>query len=167
MLNATYEPLKVISWQRAVLLFFQGKAEIVENYDRTIRSPSAAMNVPAVIRLRRFVKVSHTRTKVKFSRKTLFRRDRHQCQYCGTEMSPVDLTLDHIVPVCQGGATTWENLVTACKPCNYKKGGRTPHQANMGLLKSGRVPYWSPVTTVLLSLTEPTPKSWKTYLYGA
>ena len=110
LLNATFEPLKVIPWERAVTLLFQEKAELVGNYQRLIKSQKADMYVPAVIRLKKSINTYRFMQNVIFSRKTIFVRDRHKCQYCGHIFQPKDLTLDHIVPVCQGGATTWENL---------------------------------------------------------
>jgi 5-methylcytosine-specific restriction endonuclease McrA len=166
LLNASYEPLRVISWQRAVLLFFQDKAEIVDSYGRRIRSVSTAMPVPAVVRLRKMVRPHKFQTQVKFSRKTVFTRDGHTCQYCGEKVAPKDLTLDHVKPVCQGGLTTWDNLVSACKPCNYKKAGRTPEQAGLKLKNNGKKPYWSPAVMVMLSLSENPPEVWKNYLYS-
>ena len=165
LLNATYEPLKIVSWQRALHLFFQDKVDVVETYERDIRSVRTVIKAPAVIRLRKMVRLHHVTRQAKFSRSTIFMRDRHQCQYCGEEKPAGDLTLDHILPVCQGGPTTWDNIVTACQPCNYRKADRTPEQAGMALLSTVKRPHWSPAILVMLGMPTNTPETWDTYLY--
>jgi 5-methylcytosine-specific restriction endonuclease McrA len=101
--------------------------DIINHYEREVRSPTSAMKLPSVIALRQYVKPSQHPA---FTRFNLFLRDRFSCQYCG---SLHDLTFDHVIPRAQGGRTTWENVATACAPCNLKKGGRTPKQARMAL----------------------------------
>ena len=133
LLNATFEPLKIISWQRAVTLLFLGKADLVEAYDEVIRGISASVAMPSVVRLRRYAR--HDR-RVKFSRCNVYRRDDYTCQYCGRRMRT--LTLDHVVPRRYGGPHTWTNLVAACSPCNRRKGGKMPAEAEMVLR---RLPY--------------------------
>ncbi|TAK15112.1 MAG: HNH endonuclease, partial [Rhizorhabdus sp.] len=103
-------------------------------YDREVRSPNFAMRLPSVIALRQYVKQSDNPA---FTRFNLFLRDRFSCQYCG---SLQDLTFDHVIPRAQGGRTTWENVATACAPCNLRKGGRTPRQAGMRLFEIARRP---------------------------
>ncbi|WP_374942079.1 HNH endonuclease [Sphingomonas sp.] len=123
----SYYPLSVWPWQTAVKAVFLDRVDIVSHYEREVRSASLALKLPSVIALKQFVKPSQFPA---FTRFNLFLRDRFTCQYCG---SPKDLTFDHVVPRAQGGRTTWENVVTACAPCNLKKGGRTPKQARMPL----------------------------------
>ena len=165
LLNASYEPLKVVPWQRAVHLFFQGKVEVVESYGRDIRSARLSMKVPAVVRLYRMVLFHHTRRLVKFSRETIFARDRYSCQYCGQTFAPEFLTFDHVIPVAQGGTKTWENIVTACRPCNHRKSGMTPEQA--GMILRGRVsrPHWSPAIMVMMTVSGEPPKLLEDYLF--
>ena len=132
MLNAdytplSYYPLSLWPWQTAVKAVFLDRVTIVENYERQIHSPTRTMPIPSVIALRQYVKPSQYPA---FTRFNLFLRDRFACQYCG---SGKDLTFDHVVPRRLGGRTSWENVATACAPCNLKKGGRTPAQANMPL----------------------------------
>jgi len=107
---------------------FLDRVTIVEEYDREIRSARTAMRLPSVISLKTFVQPSRQPA---FTRFNVFLRDRFTCQYCG---SREDLTFDHVIPRAKGGQTTWENVATACAPCNMKKGGRTPAQARMPLL---------------------------------
>ena len=123
----SYYPLSVWPWQTAVKAVFLDRVDIVAHYEREVRSPTAKVKLPSVIALKQFVKPSQFPA---FTRFNLFLRDRFSCQYCGSHR---DLTFDHVIPRAQGGRTTWENVVTACAPCNLKKGGRTPRQANMPL----------------------------------
>lgn len=166
LLNATYEPLQVVSWQRAIRMLFQQKAEVVENYAREIRSVRFAMKVPSVIRLIHFVQVHRAHHQVKLSRVNLFARDRFRCQYCGRRPPTSLLTYDHILPVARGGRKTWENIVTACIPCNHRKGNRTPEEAGMALLKKPLAPNSFPIRIQLLFQRLQTPDSWKSYIFS-
>ncbi len=123
----SYYPLSLWPWQTAIKAVFLDRVAIVESYEREVHSPSAAMRIPSVIALKQYVKPSEYPA---FTRFNLFLRDKFACQYCG---SPKHLTFDHVVPRRLGGRTTWENVATACSPCNLKKGGRTPRQAHMPL----------------------------------
>jgi len=160
LLNASYEPLKVISWQKAVTLFLSGKVEVVEEYEDNIRSVSFVIKAPAVVRLLRFVKMGQR--KPPLTRLNVIARDRFQCQYCGDELSPRDATLDHVKPRSQGGTTTWTNVVTCCSSCNRRKGGRTPREARMALLNTPVQPDWLPV--LRFRLNENVPESWLNFL---
>ncbi|HOO57633.1 MAG TPA: HNH endonuclease [bacterium] len=142
VLNASYEILNITRWQRAVCLIFSGKAEVLEEYDRTISSPSFQLRMPSVIRMNHYIK--KPRLRVPLSRNNIFMRDRYTCQYCGQVKSPQELTLDHIVPSSAGGESSWENLVTACKRCNLKKSNRTPEKAGMMLRRKPRAPHFTP-----------------------
>ncbi len=123
----SYYPLSLWPWQTAIKAVFLERVDVVESYEREVHSPSWAMRIPSVIALKQYVKPSENPA---FTRFNLFLRDRFSCQYCGTNK---DLTFDHVVPRRLGGRTTWENVATACAPCNLKKGGRTPEQARMPL----------------------------------
>ena len=123
----SYYPLSLWPWQTAIKAVFLDRVTIVESYDREVHSPSLDMAIPSVIALKQYVKHSEFPA---FTRFNLFLRDRFACQYCG---SPDTLTFDHVIPRRLGGKTTWENIATACAPCNMKKGGRTPQQAHMHL----------------------------------
>jgi len=123
----SYYPLSLWPWQTAVKAVFLDRVDIVEEYAREVHSANFAMKLPSVIALKQYVRPSQYPA---FTRFNLFLRDRFQCQYCG---SIKDLTFDHVIPRAQGGRTTWENVATACAPCNLKKGGRTPKQAHMSL----------------------------------
>src|SRR5210317_369217 len=124
LLNATYEPLRVISWKRAITLLTLDKVEVLETYDCVVRSVTLAIRLPAVVRLIHLVRFrKHT---IRFSRENIYIRDKYQCQYCAGSMNASDLTYDHVIPKSMGGKTAWENIVTCCLTCNKKKGGRTP-----------------------------------------
>jgi 5-methylcytosine-specific restriction endonuclease McrA len=132
VLNATYEPLNVVSLRRAVVLLLKDKAEILEAADQEIRSAGYSLPIPLVIRLVYYVRVPR-RLSIPVSRRTVLMRDRYTCQYCGSQPSKANLTIDHVIPKVRGGSTSWENVVCACKACNLRKGARTPEEANMHL----------------------------------
>lgn len=130
----SYYPLSLWSWQDAIKAVFLERVQIVSSYDRVIKSPSFEMFLPSVVSLKEYVKPARHPA---FTRFNVFLRDKFQCQYCG---SPHDLTFDHVIPRSRGGRTTWENIVTACAPCNLTKGGRTPREAGMQPFHSARRP---------------------------
>jgi 5-methylcytosine-specific restriction endonuclease McrA len=163
VLNASFEPLNVINWKRAMKLVFLGKVEVLEESDRLVHSSRLSVRVPAVIRLVRFVRFR--RWDVKFSRVNIYARDRHRCQYCGVELSAKELTCDHVVPRSQGGTTEWTNIVTCCGRCNRKKGDKTPAQAGLRLLKNPTRPSWLIGFRTRFASKEP-PAQWRDYLFG-
>jgi len=164
LLNASYEPLKVVDWQKAVTLWCQGKVEVIAVHDREIRAVSFSFKLPSVIRLLRFVKIRRRFDYVPFSRANIYARDNYTCQYCSETMSTSELTFDHVVPVAQGGRKDWENIVTCCISCNRRKGGRTPGEAGMRLLRAPRRPHSAPAIRITIGLRN-APESWRDYLY--
>lgn len=161
LLAASYEPIKVISWRRAITLSFLGKVDVLEAYECYLRSPSVAIPMPAVVKLNRFVK--HLPRRVKFCRQNLYTRDNFTCQYCHRSFPAGQLTYDHVVPRSKGGKTTWDNVVTACTRCNLKKGNKLPHQINARLLAEPQEPDWLPVFPNNLR-ADNTPAVWRDYL---
>jgi len=166
LLNGSYEPMGVIPWQRAVSLMLGDKVVVLESYDSECRSVGFCIKIPAVICLKRYVKV---RPKVKFSRKNLYMRDNFTCQYCGVHANKLkyrvqDINLDHVLPRSRGGKTEWTNIVTACIDCNSKKANRTPQEAGLKLLRLPVEPKFHTMLSVPLG-TPSTPKEWKSYLY--
>lgn len=145
-----------------MVLLFQGKVEVIEEHETCVRTVRFTYKLPSVLKLRNFVR-TFSQGYIRFSRENIYIRDGHKCQYCGVKFAPKSLTLDHVVPVVQGGEKNWENIVTACVPCNQKKGGRTPVQAGMKLLKKPTAPQWLPTVQVRFSFAE-APASWKSYL---
>lgn len=156
LLNATYEPLRVISMKRAVVLVLQKKAEVISAGEEPVRSASLTMKVPKVIRLRYFVRIPY-RAKVALNRKALMARDNSTCQYCGRHGN----TIDHIVPRAKGGRHEWTNVATACSPCNQKKGDRLLSELGWSLLN---VPVVPRVNTHLLIGVGTMDPEWNDYL---
>ena len=131
VLNATYEPLRIVSWQKAMTLLFQGKVEVIADYDREIRGVTVRVKLPSVLRLLRHVRMKRPFADVPFSRANVYARDEHRCQYCRRRFPPSQLTFDHVIPVARGGHKGWDNIVTCCIPCNRKKG--RPHARGGGV----------------------------------
>lgn len=162
LLNITYEPLKIINWKKAITLFLLDKVEVLEEYGREIHAVSFSVKLPSVVRLLKLVK--KPKTPVKFSRQNIYTRDKYRCQYCGTKFVPEELTYDHVVPRSRGGKTKWHNIVTCCIRCNRKKGGRTPAEARMRLIRKPSRPTWLPALRITIGFKD-VPNSWRDYLY--
>lgn len=166
VLNQNYEPLNVCSVKRAFVLVYRGKAEVLEEGDEPISGAPLAHGgaltfpTPSVIRLAHFVRRPHPRPRL--TRREVFVRDGERCQYCGQRGG--QLTLDHVLPKHRGGQHEWENLVTACRSCNHRKGGRTPEEARMALLTEPRRPSTHPAAMYAPYLTRYT--EWRPFLLG-
>ena len=130
----SYYPLSLWPWQEAVKAVFLDRVDVIAEYDQAVRSPSFEMRLPSVVSLRDYVQQDRAPA---FTRFNVFLRDGFECVYCG---ATEDLTFDHVIPRSRGGRTTWENIVTACSPCNLKKGGRTPREAEMQARRPARRP---------------------------
>jgi 5-methylcytosine-specific restriction endonuclease McrA len=158
VLNATYEPINVCTVRRAVVLLLKEKAELLERGRWELRSESASLARPVVIRLVSYVKVPRDAHRRKITRRAVFARDSWTCQYCGSRSN---LTVDHVVPRSKGGASSWENIVASCAPCNRRKGDRTPRQAGMHPRRAPRTPR----AEVFIKVASPTiPTAWLQYL---
>ena len=164
LLNATYEPFRVVHWQKAITLLWQGKVEILEFHERDIHGVSITFKLPSVMRLLRVVKWKASHRAVKFSRINIFTRDKYTCQYCYKRFRTEELTFDHVIPIAKNGKKTWENIVTACWRCNNKKSGRLPEEAGMRLLKRPEKPKWTPTLTLMIGIRK-APENWRDYLY--
>ena len=164
LLNATYEPLKVVDWRKAITLWCQDKVEVISVYDREVHSVSLTVKLPSVIRLRRYITIKRHFNLVPFSRANIYARDDHTCQYCGRAFPGEALTFDHVVPVRYGGRKDWENIVTSCVRCNRRKGGRTPAEAGMTVIRVPRRPARPATVRIAVGLQE-APASWRNYLY--
>jgi 5-methylcytosine-specific restriction endonuclease McrA len=143
VLNQNFEPLNVCPARRAFVLVGDGKAEVVETGDLVMHTSTREYTCPSVIRLLYLIKRVHPVAKL--TRREVFQRDNYTCQYCGRQTK--DLTIDHVMPRHRGGPRRWENLVSACRSCNHRKGGRNPEEARMYLLSEPRQPqvsryYW-------------------------
>jgi len=135
VLNATFQPLAVVTSRRAVVLVLKEKAEVVASNGVIFRSERLEVAAPTVVRLRYFVRVPF-RTRAALTRRAIFARDGWVCQYCG---SPAE-NVDHVVPKSQGGLHAWENVVAACRRCNSRKENRLPHEVGLHLAKTPAVP---------------------------
>ena len=163
LLNSTYEPLSVISWKKAVSLWFTEKVEVLEEYnDFNLRSMTLEIKCPAVVRLLTYVRVKDRRTK--FSRINVFRRDHFTCSYCGARPGTSNLTFDHVVPKSLGGKTTWENITTACFPCNGRKGNKTLKNSGLTLHTIPYRPKDSDRFKFHFAFPK-TPEAWRDYIY--
>src|SRR3954466_4822582 len=161
VLNQNYEPLNVCNLPRAFRLVFGEKAEVIEYDHQVIRTPRTEYRAPSVIRLQHPIR--RPRPRVKLSRREVFVRDRHTCQYCGRQAH--DMTLDHVMPRHRGGGHTWENLVTACKPCNHRKGGKTLEEARLHLLRPPFEPRSDIYSLFTPSLGDDRHEAWRAYLF--
>lgn len=131
LLNADYSFLNVVNWKRAMCLMAKGKVQVLRHSERIVRTAEGIIvKIPAVMKLIKLIRTLYV-NRIPFSKKNVLVRDGFQCAYCGTERQK--LTIDHIIPKSKGGKATFENCVTSCKPCNNKKGDRTPREANMYL----------------------------------
>ncbi len=160
VLNGNFEPLNICSMQRALILVLNEKATIVQNGRGWVQAVSATFPAPSVIRINQVVQ--RPRLQHYPNRRDVFRRDDYRCQYCGREVAQP--TIDHVVPRHQGGGDAWENLVTACSPCNVRKGKRTPEEAHMTLLSQPREPRFTAMYCFGRYLSRY--ENWRTFLEG-
>lgn len=166
LLTSDMRPHRVVDWRAAICKLVEGEIEVLESYegeDAIVTSPSISLVIPSVARITRYVP-KHKKG-VKFSRENVLSRDNYRCNYCGEYFGRRQLNYDHVIPRCQGGKTVWQNVTTACLPCNTRKGGRTPEQAKMRLLRKPERPQWLPLQMPALPLGA-VPESWEFYLQG-
>jgi 5-methylcytosine-specific restriction endonuclease McrA len=190
VLNKLYMAIHIISVRRAFCLLAKDLAEVVnledgqfatytfetwrevsefrarhfrKEDDDWVRTASAAIQVPRIIRLMGYDRLP--KQTVKFNRRNIFARDNNQCQYCGKKFPTSELSLDHVIPRSKGGQTTWENIVCSCVACNVRKGGRTPREASMAMVRKPEKPKRSPMLN--LKMTNSKYQSWKTFLDNA
>ena len=136
VLNADYSPMSICTAQRAICMNFLNKIDILESYNEKVKSPSISFRLPSVVKVKWYIKYKNLA--IELNRKNILSRDEFTCQYCSTLNGT--LTIDHVKPKVHGGLDIWENLVTACKSCNQKKGDRTPEMASMPLIKQPKRP---------------------------
>jgi 5-methylcytosine-specific restriction endonuclease McrA len=190
VLDVSYAPHRVVSWQRAAQLLNDGRAEVVELYDDVLRAISReaakglqltkgmrawfemgadssdpdvlVVKMPAVIRL---LGTLGRKKVVKFSRINVLTRDNFSCCYCGDKKAVSELNYDHVVPRSRGGKTVWENIVTSCFVCNGFKRNRTPEEAGMRLLKQPVRPKSLPIAALRMDTLKSIPELWHSWLY--
>lgn len=177
VLNRFFVPVQLTSAKRAFSLLYGGTALAVEGGDlydfgawralpandgeESVSIVGGAIKVPRVVHLMRYERTP--RAQVRLTRRNLMLRDGHQCQYCGRRLPVRELNIDHVFPRSRGGVDAWDNLVTACKSCNLRKGSRTPEEAGLLLLKPPARPRWTPAARILLAAGVPPPE-WMPFL---
>lgn len=179
LVNRYFQPVQITTARRAFVMLFGGAALAVDEHGELFdfsswrRKPVNPLNdeglpvvggvlrVPRVLHLRRYERTR--RPVVRLSRKNLMLRDGHQCQYCARRLPTRELNIDHVLPRSRGGADSWENLVTACRVCNLRKGRRTPDEAAMHLMRAPSAPRWSMSAQILLGFPHPFPE-WAPFL---
>lgn len=158
VLNASYEPINVCTVRRAAVLLLKARAELIETGDGEIHSELFAFSRPTVIRLVTYVRVPRNVHRRKITRKAVLARDDWTCQYCGTRSR---LTVDHVIPRSRGGTSGWDNIVTACAPCNRRKGNRMPDEISMHPACTPK----APGPNIFIRIASPrVPASWEPYL---
>lgn len=164
VLNAGYEPMLLISWERAVCLVLSEKAEVLAEYNAAIRTVTRTFQLPSVVRLTRYVRMVRRFGSARCTRKNILLRDKQQCQYCGVHCSNATASIDHIVPRCRGGRTSWENVVVACHDCNRKKGDKSLLETGLRLLSRPRQPTWHELLGEASFMLDP---AWLPYMDNA
>ncbi len=159
VLNATYEPLCVVSSRRALLLVLDRKAEVLAATDRVFRAERVRLPEPSVVRLGYYVKVPY-QARVALNRRAVFARDGHRCQYCGASAE----NIDHVIPRSKGGPHAWDNVVAACRPCNTRKRDRLLEDSGM---KLKRLPVAPRERAWILAVIGSVRADWEPYLGGA
>jgi 5-methylcytosine-specific restriction endonuclease McrA len=164
LLNASYEPLSLVTAPKALTLVWRRVAEVIEkDHGRVLRTTRFVFDVPSVIRLTHYIDI-RTRQNRATHRHRILARDKYRCQYCGRRGTAFELTLDHILPRSRGGKTLAENLCAACRECNNRKGDRTPEEARMPLLTNPAAFYYGLERTALQHAAEERPE-WRKYLF--
>ena len=177
VLNRVYQPVRITTARQAFEMLFMGRARALDESsephdfagwaglalgpaDDSIGTTLGPLRVPRILLLSHYARVP--RTIVRLSRRNVFHRDGHTCQYCLRTLPVRELNVDHVIPRSRGGPSTWENLVTSCRPCNFRKGGRLPQECGMVPHRPPRPPRWS--TAVQLFCTRRRFAEWEPFL---
>lgn len=163
LLTPWFFPIKILRWQDAVKMKYEGTVDVIVEYDELVCSPSVTWKMPAVVRLHKMP--SAKKRGVKFSRINVYQRDNFCCQYCGKKFKMADLSYDHVVPRSAGGRTVFENIVTACRRCNSKKDNKTRDDAGMWPITPPRRPTSLPLAPPILDLSK-VPDEWQGFVAG-
>jgi 5-methylcytosine-specific restriction endonuclease McrA len=159
VLNKLYQPIHVTSVRRALTMLYIGTVRAMDRSwkiydfktwckipidpkDETIKTPSLIIKIPRIVVLKLYDKIPSVH--IRLNRHNVYLRDQYECQYCGRKFKQEELNIDHVIPKSQGGITCWENVVCCCRECNLKKGGRTPEESNMRLIRPPKRPKWIP-----------------------
>ncbi|MDJ0389370.1 HNH endonuclease [Roseomonas sp. E05] len=159
----SYFPLSLWSWQDAVKAVYLDRVSVLSEYDTTVHSPRHAIRLPSVIALKEYIPAAR---RPAFTRFNVFLRDSFTCVYCGAEHPTHELTFDHVIPRSRGGRTSWENVVTACGPCNLRKGSKLPREIRMFPRHTPRQPTsWELQDNGRMFPPNYLHESWRDYLY--
>jgi 5-methylcytosine-specific restriction endonuclease McrA len=178
LLNRHYVPIRVSTLRRGLVLLYAGNARALDGTgdlfdfdewaklvpgpdDDSIQLVRGQLRAPRVLHLSRYDRVPEIA--IRLTRQNLMLRDQYQCQYCGKRPGPSELNLDHVVPRARGGTDSWDNLVVSCRPCNMRKGKKSPREAGMHLLRSPSVPRLSHAALLLRGLVPPFAE-WRPFL---
>jgi len=161
LLSPYWIPIRILAWQDAIKMRYEGTAEVLAEYDDDISSPSVTWKMPAVMRLKRMPKARARG--IRFSRVNVYQRDDYRCQYCGARQTERDLSYDHVVPRSAGGRTDWLNIVTACKACNSRKADKSCDEAGMFPLRTPRIPKSLPHVGPRIDVTT-MPEEWSGFV---
>lgn len=178
VINRLYQPVQITSARRAVLLLYGGSALALDDGGELHDFPAwrrlpvragddelpivgGALRVPRVVHLRHYDRAR--RPVVRLTRKNVMLRDSYRCQYCESRLPARELNIDHVMPRSRGGPDSWENLVTACRECNLRKGRRTPEEASMRLSRAPFAPRWTVTMQILMGVQRPV-KEWQPFL---
>lgn len=182
VLNRSFYAVQITSWQRALTLVYSDHASVVDEDYRTysfedwqqlsrmikthpagfVRTPNFRIAIPEVIALKLYDRLPTT--EVKFTRRNIYEHYHYRCCYCGRKFASADLNLEHVVPRSRGGKTGWSNIVTACIPCNLKKGNKMPDEAGMRLLITPTKPKWRASVTLMLNSAAKIRASWQRFV---
>jgi hypothetical protein len=164
-LDASFNPIEIVSWQEGLVLALMDKAFILEAYEgQYAKSQRESFQIPAVVVLKRCIKYWVTGASITCTRKNILVRDDYRCQYCIEKFASKDLTLDHVIPKSRGGGKDWSNIVACCLKCNQKKGAQTPKEANMKLIRKPRRPSMRECLHMSISLSDIASDIWRPYL---
>ncbi|MFZ6763593.1 HNH endonuclease [Roseomonas sp. KE0001] len=159
----SYYPLSLWSWQDAVKAVYLDRVSVLSEYETAVRSPNHTIRLPSVIALREYIPAAR---RPAFTRFNVFLRDGFSCVYCGQEHPTPELTFDHVIPRSRGGRTSWENVVTACGPCNLRKGSKLPQEIRMFPRHTPRQPTsWELQDNGRMFPPNYLHESWRDYLY--
>jgi 5-methylcytosine-specific restriction endonuclease McrA len=162
LLDKAFRPIRAVNWRRAMLLDLSGRVEVLQYYDRVVHTARAVFPMPAVIRIPGWIE--RAPVTVALTRRNVLLRDGNVCAYCGYAGVGRELTIDHVMPRSRGGRTAWENVVTACAPCNRRKGDRTPIEAGMPLAATPHRPSALQLGRRGMIVTGDPPPEWRAWL---
>lgn len=161
VLNSGYEPLHLVSWQKALCLVLIGKADIVSEHNEVVRTVTKQFRRPSIVKLKKYIRFAARLGFVRCTRKNILLRDEFVCQYCSVKCNHKTATVDHVIPRAKGGQTVWDNVVAACAKCNRKKGCQDLSATSMNLIRKPKRPSWS---DMVRGSREPIHKDWLPFL---